>query len=116
MADRAAKAKFAQWTTADCDDDAAYTAPVRRYKPNAWGLYDMHGNAWEWVQDCKRGENYAGAPADGSSVEDSNCVRRLLRGGAWSFDPRNARSAFRLGVDPADRGVSSGLRLTRMLP
>jgi formylglycine-generating enzyme required for sulfatase activity len=82
VADRTAKAKFVQWTTADCADGHVYTAPVRSFKPSRWSLYDLHGNVCEWVQDCKRRPDYTGAPTDGSSVEEPNCSRRRLRGSA----------------------------------
>ena len=58
------------------------TAMVGRYEPNRFGLYDMHGNVWEWVQDCWN-ESYRGAPADGSAWERGDCSQRVLRGGSW---------------------------------
>jgi len=70
------------------------TAPVGTYPPNAFGLYDMHGNVWEWVQDCGNG-SYRGAPNDGSAWESGECVRRVLRGGSWFSYPRFLRSAYR---------------------
>ncbi len=58
--------------------------PVGTRQPNPWGLYDMHGNVWEWVQDCWH-ENYSGAPTDGSAWEADNCQQRVLRGGSFDF-------------------------------
>ena len=57
--------------------------PVSNYAPNAFGLYDMHGNVWEWVEDCWNG-NYTGAPTDGSAWTNGDCSLRALRGGSWS--------------------------------
>jgi formylglycine-generating enzyme required for sulfatase activity len=100
---------------APCNDGFKYTAPVKTFQPNAFGLYDLHGNAWEWVQDCLHGD-YKGAPVDGS-VWHENCPKnsRVLRGGGWDDNFYGARSAFR-GVDaPGGRYVNSGFRLARTL-
>ena len=63
--------------------DHKKTAPVGSFSPNAWGLHDMHGNVWEWVQDCNN-YTYDGAPTDGSAWESGECSERVLRGGSWS--------------------------------
>ena len=68
-------------------------APVGSFAANGFGLHDVHGNVWEWVQDCWN-DSYAGAPADGSAWEQGRC-RRVVRGGSWSREPRDLRSAFR---------------------
>ena len=80
---------------ADCNDGADFPTAVGSYRPNAFGLYDMHGNVWEWAEDCWN-DSYAGAPADGSAWTSGNCVLRVVRGGSW-FDvtPRYLRSADR---------------------
>jgi formylglycine-generating enzyme required for sulfatase activity len=72
------------------------TTEVGNYKvANAFGLYDMHGNVWEWCQDVWH-ENYQGAPIDGSAwMDGGDHSRRLLRGGSWVDFPRNCRSAYR---------------------
>jgi formylglycine-generating enzyme required for sulfatase activity len=71
------------------------TMPVGWYPPNAFGLYDMHGNVAEWVQDCIH-DNYAGAPKDGSAwITNGNCNGRVIRGGSWDSRPEVARSAHR---------------------
>ncbi len=92
-------------------DDKNRTAPVGRFPANAWGLYDMHGNVWEWVQDHYH-TNYDGAPADGSPWEDEGSNGpRALRGGSWNFIPENARASLRYGFDPDDRYYGVGFRV-----
>ncbi len=93
------------------------TVPVGQFDPNAWGLYDMHGNVSEWVQDCWN-ESYVGAPNDGSAWESGSCGSRVLRGGSWnsSSGGEGLRSAFRYGVSPDDRDFNDGFRIARSLP
>ena len=92
------------------------TVPVNSFSPNPFGLYNVHGNVWEWVQDCWHG-NYTGAPTDGSAWTtaclDSNY--RVLRGGSWGSGPAYLRSANRFGYAPDNRDSGSGLRLARTL-
>ncbi|OGT03982.1 MAG: hypothetical protein A2143_02505 [Gallionellales bacterium RBG_16_57_15] len=78
------------------------THPVGRKQPNAYGLYDMSGNVWEWVEeeDCYIGD----------------CAGRVLRGGSWFLSPQYSRAAYRVRSEPAGRGSSIGCRLARMLP
>ena len=86
--------------------------PVGTRKPNPWGLYDMHGNVWEWVQDCWH-ENYNGAPTDGSAWEADNCQRRVRRGGSFFYRAWDLRSADRVWIEPEYRGVGGGFRGAR---
>jgi formylglycine-generating enzyme required for sulfatase activity len=89
------------------------TTPVGKFPANAWGLYDMHGNVWEWCLDQWH-ESYEGAPSDGSAWQDPNVTdkeSRLLRGGSWSQYPRSCRSAYRNHDPPDDAYGSSGLRV-----
>jgi eukaryotic-like serine/threonine-protein kinase len=71
------------------------THPVGQLKPNAFGLYDMLGNVWEWVEDTWH-DSYAGAPADGRAwIDPGGESNRVLRGGGWRYVPQSARSAMR---------------------
>jgi serine/threonine protein kinase/formylglycine-generating enzyme required for sulfatase activity len=90
------------------------TATVGSYKPNAFGLYDMHGNVGEWVEDCLN-DTYAGAPNDGSAWGVGNCGQRLVRGGSWESNPSAVRSASRAYFIPFVRLNSVGLRVARPL-
>ncbi|WP_246259604.1 formylglycine-generating enzyme family protein [Oxynema aestuarii] len=89
------------------------TTPVGQFPPNAFGLYDLHGNVWEWCADSWH-RNYEGAPRDGSAWVSDNDNRYPLRGGSWSFNPLFCRSAYRDDVIIIARGGindDSGFRL-----
>ena len=88
------------------------TTPVGTFQPNAFGLYDMHGNVWEWCQDSWH-SNYKGAPTDGSAWLDNeeSSNRKLLRGGSWFNYPANCRSAFRYDNDLDYRIGNFGFRV-----
>ncbi len=88
------------------------TAPVGSFQNNAWGLYDMHGNVWEWVEDCYR-DNLSGQTAAANTAGD--CSLRVLRGGSWSGDPYWLRSAFRIRLTSTLRLSDFGFRLARTL-
>ena len=87
---------------------------VAQKKSNAFGLFDMHGNVWEWVQDCLH-ENYTGAPTDGSAWTTGCSNSRVLRGGSWDSNPASLRSAVRVRSSPDIRYSDLGLRLARTL-
>lgn len=97
------------WYDANSGDK---THAVAQKRANSFGLFDMHGNAWEWVEDCFH-DNYSGAPSDGSAWT-TGCngeTRRVLRGGSWFFDPAGLRSARRHGAPPGDQSSLAGFRL-----
>ena len=104
---------------ANCDGcgsqwDSQQTAPVGSFGPNGWGLYDLHGNVWEWVQDCWNG-SYQGAPTNGSAWESGDCSQRVLRGGSWYYRPRGLRSAYRSWNFTTSRYMLNGFRVARTI-
>lgn len=96
--------------------DNEQTAPVGSFKPNDFGLYDMHGNVWEWVQDCYNDKAYATAPRDGSAAPDEPNCSRVLRGSSWLGNPRSMHAAFRNGIYADYRFKGYGFRVARVLP
>ena len=98
----------------DCNDGRYLTAPAGSYKANAFGLYDMLGNAGEWTEDCWNA-GYQGAPADGSAWLTGDCSRRVLRGSSWGSEPRLARSATRDRESSDFRRPTVGFRIARTL-
>jgi formylglycine-generating enzyme required for sulfatase activity len=116
-ADQTARSKIdgAQaWITVPSSDGHAYAAPVGSFAPNGFGLYDVHGNAWQWLEDCWH-ENYQAVPSDGSAWLSGNCDGRMTRGGSWGWGPRYLRAAGRSGDAPHKRWDAYGLRVARML-
>ena len=103
-----------KWPTASCDDGYARTSPVGRYEANGFGLHDVLGNVWEWVEDCWN-ESYTGAPSDGSAWKSGDCDRRVLRGGSWLNLPRFLRSAYRIRLSSGYRTLNYGFRVARTL-
>ena len=90
------------------------TVVVGSYPPNAFGLHDVHGNVWEWTDDCWS-ESYRGAPSDGTAWAGGDCGRRVLRGGSWSNEARNLRSAYRFRNTTGNRFNYFGFRVARTL-
>ena len=122
MFDRKHEAELKQryainWEAHACDDEYVALAPIGRLKsntPNRWGLHDMLGNVFEWVEDCWH-DNYEGAPRDGLAWEQQgdDCGRRVVRGGSWLYGPRYVRSAYRDGNTPDTRISYVGFRLAQ---
>ncbi len=94
--------------------DSKNTCQVGHYPANAFGLFDMHGNVWEWCCDCWN-KTYDGAPSDGTSWKKENIARRTIRGGYWSNDERYLRSACRVGVPRDEESNGIGFRCAREL-
>ena len=83
------------------------------FPANVWGLHDVHGNVWEWVEDCRNG-SYEGAPVDGSAWSSGNCSQRVIRGGSWRARPRDLRSSSRTRYNRSDLYLNLGFRLARI--
>ena len=92
----------------------ARVLPVQSFVPNPWGLYQAHGNVYDWVEDCWN-DNYNGAPSDGSAWTGRNCNGHVLRGGAFSRKPQAARSAARIWSGSPNRFVYMSVRVARTL-
>jgi formylglycine-generating enzyme required for sulfatase activity len=90
------------------------TLDVGSLPKNAFGLHDMHGNVWEWVEDCYK-DSYVGAPTDGSAVASRGCNLRILRGGAWNYYPQLLRAAYRYASAPVVRTENAGFRVARAM-
>jgi formylglycine-generating enzyme required for sulfatase activity len=115
VADASAKAAGmgATWPYVDCTDGfGRTTAPVGSFRPNPFGIYDMQGNAWEWVEDCYR-DSYAEAPTDGSPVVVADCRVRIDRGGGWYTNRGTNRPAERASYPPSGASANIGFRIAR---
>jgi formylglycine-generating enzyme required for sulfatase activity len=97
------------WFGANSDKEAH---AVGLKKPNRFGLYDMHGNVWEWTQDCWN-PDYKGAPETQAAWEEGNCESRVNRGGSWFNVARMLRSAFRSRFATTLKSPYFGLRVAR---
>jgi formylglycine-generating enzyme required for sulfatase activity len=119
------------WTGATISTEQAnYDGTVNRYGPNGenrqrtvaagslpanlWGLHEVHGNVWEWVEDCYQ-DRYKYTPADGSPWVLGGCLSRVVRGGSWYDFPQYLRAAGRVHFAPEFRSKGTGLRVARML-
>ena len=95
--------------------DAESPAPAGKFAANAFGLHDLHGNVWEWVQDVWH-DTYRDAPVDGSAwISGGDQSRRMLRGGSWNNSPQILRSAIRFRNSPDYRFVDIGFRIASTL-
>jgi len=90
------------------------TLPVGSFEANPFGLYDVHGNVFEWVEDCYH-DSYKGSSTVGSAWTSGDCSRRVLRGGSWLLDPRNLRAANRSRGTTVLRDSNDGFRVGRTL-
>ena len=96
-------------------DSDNITFPIGSFDANGFGLFDVHGNVWEWTLDCWNG-SYAGAPVNGAAWTTGECQKRVLRGGSWGVDPPRLRSAHRRGDKITLRSGKRGFRVALTLP
>lgn len=103
--------RYDDWIPRDqCfNDGELVSADVARYRPNAWGLYDMHGNVWEWTMSA------AADPADGHGQNNAT-AKRIVRGGSWRDRPARATASFRLAYPPFQRVYNVGFRVVMDRP
>jgi formylglycine-generating enzyme required for sulfatase activity len=90
------------------------TLPDDSFEPNPWGLYQVHGNVWEWTQDCYDKDNSSN-PGDGSARTRGDCNFRVIRGGSWIVVPRSLRAAYRFRFTTVNRDNVLGFRVGRTL-
>jgi formylglycine-generating enzyme required for sulfatase activity/predicted Ser/Thr protein kinase len=115
VADQTAAQQYPGWKVHPCSDGYTYSSPVGSFQPNEFGLYDMLGNVFEWVQDCWH-PDYRGAPADGSAWLSGDCSQRGLRGGSWFTAPSLVSTSARNRFEDTYRSNSVGFRLVREIP
>ena len=96
------------------DPTRGKTVEVGSFSPNAFGLHDMHGNVWEWVEDCSV-DDYKGAPIDASARTSKDWCTRVVRGGSWNYEATLLRSAYRYGMHPDLSSDNHGFRVARTL-
>ena len=97
----------------DCSDGFVFTSPVGSFQPNPFGLYDVLGDVWQWLEDCWH-PTLAGRPAAGSVwVEGGDCAFHSARGGSWQYYPWSLRAGFRYRDDASNRNAKLGFRVAR---
>jgi formylglycine-generating enzyme required for sulfatase activity len=115
VADQTAALHYHGWKVLPCADEFVQSAPGGSFKANAFGLYDMLGNVFQWTEDCWT-DNYQNAPIDGSAQSAGDCTQHELRGGSWFTQPDFVRTSYRNRFDGNYRSTSIGFRLIREIP
>jgi formylglycine-generating enzyme required for sulfatase activity len=114
VADRRAAKQYPGWQVFPCADNFVNTAPVGSFAANAFGLNDLLGNVFEWVQDCWH-DDYRGAPVDGAAWATPGCAEHELRGGSWFTAPQYDNASYRNRFPHDYRSSSIGFRVAREL-
>jgi len=115
VADQTAARHYQGWKTLPCADEYVQSAPVGSFKENAFGLYDVLGNVFQWTEDCWA-DDYQSAPIDGSARTTGDCTQHESRGGSWFTQPDFVRIGYRNRFDSDYRSTSLGFRLVREIP
>jgi formylglycine-generating enzyme required for sulfatase activity len=115
VADETAARQYPGWKVHPCSDGYIYSSPVGSFQANEFGLYDMLGNVFEWVQDCWH-PDYHGAPTNGSAWLSGDCSQRDMRGGSWFTAPSLVTTSARSRFEDTYRSNSVGFRLVREIP
>lgn len=102
-------------SSAPADLNRQKTMPVGSFPANAFGLHDMHGNVWEWTEDCWSEEYSSATPADGKPYSTPNCGGRVMRGGSWEDYAGDVRSAARVASGAEEMSWSDGFRMALTL-
>ncbi|MEM7082956.1 MAG: SUMF1/EgtB/PvdO family nonheme iron enzyme [Pseudomonadota bacterium] len=110
VADQSALKDYPSFSVVQCDDGFTRTSPVAHFQANPWGVYDLYGNVWEWVEDCWN-THYKEAPIQGEAWLDGDCGRRGFRGGGYGDIENFARSALRNRANAHQRKDDIGFRL-----
>ena len=95
--------------------DRQKTTPVGSFPPNAFGLHDMHGNVWEWMEDCWSDEYTSATPSNGAPYKQPGCAGHVMRGGSWEDYPGDVRAAARVGSGTDEQSWADGFRVARSL-
>jgi len=114
VADQSAAERFPGWNVFSCSDHYVTTAPVGSFRANAFGLHDLFGNVFEWVEDCWS-DDYENAPTDGLAMVTSGCAEHEMRGGSWFSAPRYVTASYRNRFAHDYRSSSVGIRLVRVV-
>ena len=114
--DAADLGEFAWYSGNSQTQNVRLSHPVGQKRPNAWGLYDMHGNVEEWCWDGYEADYYSKNPSSADPLGPSQAASRVNRGGCWRLSPQRSRSAFRSGQAPGNRSAVLGFRVARVQP
>ena len=114
VADQSAAERFPGWNVFSCADHFVTTAPVGSFRANAFGLHDLFGNVFEWVEDCWS-DDYENAPTDGLAMVTPGCAEHEMRGGSWFSAPRYVTASYRNRFAHDYRSSSVGIRLVRVV-